>query len=68
MNVTSSSDLFISVINECGITVKTIVSQPYNVGMNQFVLDVSDILPGFYFVKISGEQFAIQKKFVVSEN
>ena len=68
LNLTSSSDLFISVINECGITVKTIVSQPYNVGMNQFVLDVSDILPGFYFVKISGEQFAIQKKFVVSEN
>lgn len=67
LNMPSASDLFISIINECGLTVKTIVSQHYNVGMHQIALDVSDIAPGFYFVKVSGEQFAIQKKFVVSK-
>lgn len=66
LNLPTSSDLFISVVNECGATVRSVVTQHYTIGLNQIVLDVSNLAPGPYFIKISDKQFAIQKMFVVN--
>ena len=66
LNLPSAADLFISVLNECGVVVSHIVTSPYRFGENKVEVDVSGYAPGIYFVKISGEQFTIQKQFVVS--
>lgn len=67
INIEHDDQITIDVIDIFGRKVKAFASQKVYSGENQFVINIADLLNGYYFVKVAGESIVKTSSLIISK-